>query len=249
MRRLFPAVILLILVSLIISACGGSAATPASSVTATGGTATGLSLAAAPWSATDRELFQQQGADGASVGTIEYTMANDGTNWVIREKDVVGQATIDGKMVIAGDTLKPISEDRSIKSTDSNVQLQTQYASGKLNITATVNGEKKTASVDVPADALDNDQLLTTLRALDLKEGLEETFTLVVSASAQVLPATVRVLGKESVTVPAGKFDAWKTEIELSQGKLTLWYGVDAPHHLVQYEGGGTKLVLAEKAD
>ncbi len=45
---------------------------------------------------------------------------------------------------------------------------------------------------------------------------------------------TVRVLGAESVTVPAGSFETWHVELDLSGVRRDVWYGQEAPGPLVR---------------
>ena len=236
-----------------LSACGGSSATPAAtgSATAAGsGSPSELTLQAAPWTATEKDAYQVVDAQGKELGTTEFTFANQTNQWTISETDTISQTIIDSKMTIDATTLKPIGEERNVQSPQQNVKITSKYSGGKLDITAVVGTDTKNATIDVPADAIDNDQVLMTMRAVDFKEGLQHKFTLVVSSSAQQLPTIVRVLSKESVTVPAGTFDTWKTELDLGQaGKLTCWYGVDAPHLLVKEEQGQASFILTKTSN
>lgn len=52
--------------------------------------------------------------------------------------------------------------------------------------------------------------------------------------------------GQEQVEVPAGAFNTWLVEITTDQGTQSIWYQVDAPHTLVQYDNGTTRMQLVE---
>jgi membrane protease YdiL (CAAX protease family) len=50
----------------------------------------------------------------------------------------------------------------------------------------------------------------------------------------------LRVVGKETVSTPAGEFETWKVTL----GSETAWYSLDAPHTLVQYDNGMSVYVM-----
>jgi hypothetical protein len=85
---------------------------------------------------------------------------------MITEVDPIGQEGQTIEMTINGETLEPVGEQKTIKATGNDIQLTSVDSAGKVDITADANGTTKTASVDVPQNAVDNDLLLITLRAL-----------------------------------------------------------------------------------
>jgi ABC-type glycerol-3-phosphate transport system substrate-binding protein len=256
--RMVALLVSAVALALVLTACGSSTATPAASGTSTTSgspaatsTAAGstspseLTLQAAPWTGTEKDNYQLVDAQGKELGTTQFTFAKQDNQWTISETDTISQTTIDSKMTLDATTLKPIGEERNVQGQSGNLKLTTKYTNGKLDITAVTGTDTKTATIDVPADAIDNDQLLMTLRALNFKQGLQQKFNLVVSSNALMLPTTVRVLSQESITVPAGTFNTWKTEFDLGQsGTLTCWYGVDAPNLLVKEQQGQASLIL-----
>jgi hypothetical protein len=115
-----------------------------------------------------------------------------------------------------------------------------------LDITATVNGKTTTASIDVPSNALDNDQLLMTLRALPFAQGYAADYVTVVAQNALRVNTTIAVVGTETIEVPAGSYEAWHVELQAGQSTQNAWYQVDAPHMLVQYDNGANRMVLVK---
>jgi hypothetical protein len=47
---------------------------------------------------------------------------------------------------------------------------------------------------------------------------------------------TLRVIGKETVRVPAGEFQAWRLEVKTSNAKQTAWYADTPTRPLVRYD-------------
>lgn len=235
MKRVFLALSLAALFALLVgcSAAGG-------------GSTVGLSLGSAPWNDGDKVRYDWVDKSGTQIGTGEFGFTKDGDVWVLSWADRVGALDQVAKVRIDSETLKPLGEEKTIKAEGTDAKIDTTYHDGKLDIKAVVNGENKSAAVDVPANAIDNDQLLMTLRALKFADGYEGKCVIVVGQSAAKVDTTVRVKGKETVTVPAGSFEAWKVELDFGQGKQYAWYQTDAPNNLVQYDNGTTQAVLAK---
>jgi hypothetical protein len=254
---------LLAVVALLAAACGSSAATPPAGSTAvptavgaTSPTAGAQGFVAglnptAPWSGEEHFLYNAD-QNGKSLGTSTVDILPDGQGWTINWVDALPPLSQTIKMRVDAN-LRPLGEDKTTETVQNSqnvtVTVSTTYHDSKLDINAVVNGQNRNASVDVPADSLDNDQVLMTLRALNFSEGLQTHFTTVVANSATKVPSTATVQGKESVTVPAGTFDTWKVVLSFGQGAdQTVWYQVDAPHQMVQYDNTSFKYVLAKPA-
>lgn len=206
-----------------------------------------LALGNAPWQDGDRALYDVLDASGNKLGTSEFTFARDGEAWLLSATDRIGEVEQTSQVRISAQTLKPLGLEKTIHTADTDVSLSAAYAAGKLDIQATVNGEDRSAAVNVPETALDNDQLLMTLRALAFAEDLRGRCVTVVPASASKVNTTISVEGREAVQGSAGSVDTWKVQLDFGQAKQYAWYQVGAPHNLVQYDNGSTRLVLTEE--
>lgn len=209
-----------------------------------GGSGQGLDLGEAPWRDGDRAVYDVVDQSGTSLGTSEFSFARDGEAWILTAADKLDGLDQVARVRVDGATLKPFGEEKTIRAPDTDVKLTTTYTQGKLDIVAVVNGEDRAAAITVPATALDNDQLLMTLRALRFAEGYEGRYVNIVGASASRVNTVIRVQGQETVEVPAGEFEAWRVELDFGQAKQYAWYQVDAPHDMVQYDNGAIRFVL-----
>jgi hypothetical protein len=230
---------LFLIAVLFVSGCSSAATTPTAS--------TGLGLDSAPWP--NGETTNYTWLDDASsnqIGTSVITMTQQTANWIIQDRDVIGQLDQTFEMSINDQSLEPIGENKIIKSPGNDIQLTSVYSAGKVDIAATVNGSKKSASVDVPANTLDNDQLLMTLRALPFSEGYKVTYIILNTMSATKTNGVFTVQPQETVNVPAGSFNTWKVEMNFGQTTQQAWYAVDSPHQLIKYDNGTTQMVLSK---
>jgi hypothetical protein len=236
-NRIFA--LFLIIALIFISACSSTSSTPP--------TATGLDLAPAPWSNGETDIYNWlDDASLSQIGTSTITITQQSTNWLIKEVDSIGQEAQTIEMTIATDTLEPVGEQKTIKTSTNDIQLTSVYSNGKVDITAIVNGTTQKASMDVPSNAVDNDQLLMTLRALPFSEGYSVTYVIASTMNATKTNGTITVQPQEVVSVPAGSINAWKVEMNFGQATQYAWYEVDAPHRLVKYDNGTTQMVLSK---
>lgn len=105
--------------------------------------------------------------------------------------------------------------------------------------------------VDFPDDLVLYDSLPAQLRALRFEEGLEATMHLLpTQLSSRVSPpawetATLRVLPKTKVEVPAGTFEAWPVEVFHARGTDRLAFEAAYPNRMVRWhQAGGDRYEL-----
>jgi len=207
----------------------------------------GLTLGGAPWKDGERAVYDVVDRNGARLGTSTFAFLRDGDAWVLSAAAKVGQLDQTATVRIDAETLLPLSAEKAIQAPGTQATVSTAYTGAKLTIRAVVNGQERAAALDVPAGALDNDQLLMTLRALAFAEGYEGRLVNIVAANALKVNTVVRVKGKEQVTVPAGTFETWRVELDFAQAKQYAWYRVEAPHDMVQYDNGSIRFVWVKE--
>lgn len=163
---------------------------------------------------------------GRQVGGIRETLEKtaDGYRLVsVQSLAGMNQST----EVLFSRTLAMTSVKQEGQARGQSMKIGVAYGRGRAKGTATTPGPQgmKTIAVDttVPPGAVDDNALQSLLPALPLGAG--KTFQVPVFASGQGTSKvmTVTVSGSESVTVPAGTFDAWKVEVAGGQVPVTFW--------------------------
>jgi len=81
------------------------------------------------------------------------------------------------------------------------------------------------------------------MRRLPYTEGYKTSLKFLSSLGGMVLHVELEVTRRETVEVPAGRFDCFKVELNIGQ---TFWYSADARRYLVKLEAGGAIAELAE---
>lgn len=188
------------------------------------------------------------------LGYVNFSFHRDGGGWVLRRSGETPRIEEHFTLRLDGATLKPISQVKTVSTAEGNLDLRTRYDRDKVEVEARVARQEQKASnraptrvtISVPPDSIDNDQLPMLLRCLPFSPGYVAEYTNVIPELALNTPVTVRVLGRELVSTPAGVFDTWRVEADFGQIEHILWYETAAPHHLVKYDNGDAVFLLVK---
>jgi hypothetical protein len=224
--------VILIVLALLVVGCGATA------------TPTAPAKTAHPWGGGDRAEYTIE-VNGQPIGALVFTTAAKETGYVLTTETTIG-AVKDVSNVKVDNDLKPVGATRQLSGAgQSDFTLMTIYDKGKLTIQAKTAAGDKAASIDVPADSWDNDQLLMSIRSLPLNDTYVYTFTNVIGANAGTVKTQLTVVGKETISVAAGSFTAYKVEMSFGQSKQFVWVDAAKPHHIIKYENTDTKQVIS----
>ncbi|MDQ3674917.1 MAG: DUF3108 domain-containing protein [Gemmatimonadota bacterium] len=143
--------------------------------------------------------------------------------WVVTETVVMPQGTISDEATLQKRTL--LIQKRLIKQGPAVIDIS--YAGNKATGKMTVNGQDRPITADLGgvlfADGAGSNDVIATLPLADGYTANYRNFDIM---TQQVKPRQIRVVGSESVTVPAGTFDTWKVETKPAEGTgeiVTLW--------------------------
>jgi hypothetical protein len=105
--------------------------------------------------------------------------------------------------------------------------VEVQFADNKATGKMSMNGQDRPIAADLGGVLYaDGAGANDAIAALPLADGYTTTFRNFDIMSQQVKPRQLKVVGSESVTVPAGTFDAWKVMITPAEGigeTTTVW--------------------------
>ena len=156
------------------------------------------------------------------------TIEDQGGSWVI-----TGTATLpmgDATDVTTLDKATLVARKRSVKQGPATIELA--FTGGKATGTVAMGGDPKPFSVDLGGD-LFADGIATSdaIASLPLAEGYSASFRNFDIRQQKVQLKQAKVAGAESVTVPAGTFQAWKVEVTSAEGEpgqMTIWVAKDS---------------------
>ena len=148
------------------------------------------------------------------------------------------------------------ASDLSMRRSDQTGTIQNQsvethlvYAAGRVKGSAMSpqpGGGPRTITIDTTtaAGAIDDNAMPFLIPALPLEVG--KTFNLNVFSSGEgtTKVVTIKVAGRESVTVPAGTFQAYRLEISGMQLPIVMHVSADSPRRLLRVAPTGAPLVF-----
>jgi hypothetical protein len=160
--------------------------------------------------------------------SVSTTIAEDGGSWIATDVIDTPQGAVTEVSTLEKGTL--IARKLSLKQ--GPVSVDVNFSGGKADGSMNMNGKDQPISVDLGgplfADAAGAKQ---SISCLPLEKGFSATYRNFDVLKQKVKLMQLNVSGVESVTVPAGTFDAYKVDITSADGgddKETLWIAKDS---------------------
>lgn len=187
-----------------------------------------------PWTADENWFYDLVDDDGREVGQAVLTVeVLDGQTrlWQEFEGDDAADTTT---VTVDSTTLKPIAAGREILEPDGDIQrIEVEYTEEGALIRQ---GDERQSGLSVPEHSYDNDTSLFLWRTLPFAEGYEASYNTIITNRRARQKVNLRVEGLETVTVPAGTFEAWRLVITTSNARQTAWYANTPQRQLVRYD-------------
>ena len=154
---------------------------------------------------------------------ITHTVADSGGVWLVTESASMPMGEMSDVSTVSKGSL--LLTRRVIRQGPATVEIQ--FADNKATGKMSMNGQDRPISADLGGVLYaDGAGANDAIAALPLAEGYTTTFRNFDIMAQQVKPRQLKVVGSESVTVPAGTFDAWKVSITPAEGigeTTTVW--------------------------
>ena len=159
--------------------------------------------------------------------TISQTIEDEGSTFVVTgsAKTPMGDATD----VTTFDKATLAARKRSIKQGPMAVELA--FDGAKATGTMAMGGDPKPVSADLGGELFaDGAGGYESIAALPLADGYSTAFRNFDVQQQKALVKQAKVAGSETVTVPAGTFDAWKVDVTSADdpATTTLWIAKDS---------------------
>jgi len=142
-------------------------------------------------------------------------------------------------------TLTPAAATRVVNGPDGRRTWEVTYGASTVTVVQEDEDDERTDTIDIPGTSYDTWTDLFLWRTIDFKEGYEVKYAAVVTADfakPDVISIVLKVTGLETVTVPAGTFEAWRLEIRSGGRTQKAWIANDGQRTLVRYDN--TELVF-----
>jgi dipeptidyl aminopeptidase/acylaminoacyl peptidase len=156
------------------------------------------------------------------------TIREEGDTWVVQETAALPMGQISDTTVLDKSTLVVLA--RTI--TQGPVSIELRFKDNKASGTMNMGGQSRPIEADLGGPLFaDGAGMGAVLATLPLTEGYSTTFRNFDVQRQKVKLMQLKVVGLETVTVPAGTYDAFKLEVTSAEGdpdKVTLWIARDA---------------------
>jgi hypothetical protein len=186
---------------------------------------------------------------GRPVGAVIMSFAKTGENiTLVTDARITQMGVTDlDTLVFNATTLAPVLATSNQSMGPMNLAGRVTIAGGKATGTTQQPGPggAQTMPVDatVPTGSIldGTDALLIT--TIDFSHGLSITYKTFDGKSGKSKDYTLKVVGKESVTVPAGTYEAWKTEVT-SDETAQIWISTAEPRKILMLRLDGQQLEM-----
>jgi zinc protease len=189
---------------------------------------------------------------GNPLGWRKTVLERAGSGFRFAQEMQISTAIQQSLVLLFNDKLQMESVKQMGKVQGMDVNVDVAYANGRAkgsSTTPTATGPK-TIAIDtmLPAGAIDDNLLQAVMPALRWTPTSKWTVQAFSSATGAVQQLTLAVAGKESVTVPAGTFDAYRVDLSGGERGTTFYVSVAEPHRVLKISpvGAPIEFVLAK---
>ncbi len=201
-----------------------------------------------PWSETEtaRYVLREREDDGEEKGQGTISVQRDGEEYRLGLHFEQGSNSDESTVLVDAETLKPLSVRREIVGPDETTVLEGTYEDDLVRITARTDGGERSNPLRLEEQYYDNESSLFLWRTLRFEEGYSASYRAVLVNRRNQQVVTVEVVGRESVTVPAGTFQAWRVEVRSGGVEQVAWYADTTSRPLVKYDNSELLFLLTE---
>ncbi|MGB6894957.1 MAG: DUF3108 domain-containing protein [Dehalococcoidia bacterium] len=201
-----------------------------------------------PWPDTEtaRYVLREREGGGEEKGRGALSVQRDGDRYRLGLRFEDGVSSDESSVLVDGETLKPLSMRREIVGPDETTVLESRYEDELVRITARSDGRERSNPLRLKEHYYDNESSLFLWRTLRFEEGYRASYHAVMVNRRKQQVVRVEVVGRESVTVPAGTFQAWRIEVRSGGVEQVAWYADTATRPLVKYDNSELLFLLTE---
>jgi len=203
-----------------------------------------------PWTGPETAEYRVLDSDDDPVGTLELSIEEEPAGaWRFSQSfDFPGRGFMnEAEVVVDGSTLQPESSSFEIVGPDGNFDCTAEYTTGRVNMHRIGEDGERDDTLTIPNIAYDSWGDLFVWRTIEFADGYEKEYTDVLACTLSrpdKIGVSLKIEGREEITVPAGIFEAWHLEIDSGGETQHAWYATDDAHTLVKYDNGESTFEL-----
>lgn len=190
------------------------------------------------WQDGEQSIYTVTDVENKFAGTMEIELRagglNDGPGWTVFRE--ISSSTKEVVTIQVNERLRPQNSVLERIDDTGREMVRTTYAGSQTDIELT--NKRNMLSYErmsLPTNVYDQRTLLPFARSLPLESGYATQLNSFLPITGSLERVQLRVVDRESVTVPAGTFETWKLELNSQIAEVEAWIGVAAPFPLVKF--------------
>lgn len=204
----------------------------------------------APWQDGEEHVFRITDVDGKPAGITTFAMTagvndQDQTVWAI-SRNTQAQGDLEELTVKVSEAgFRPQSSYLERSNAAGRESVDAQYNGPAVDMVLTTRADVATPQrVEVPSDVRESATLPMITRALPLARGYATQLNAFLPVAGLLDRVTIRVVGDERITAPAGAYDTWIVTLDTGNSISRLWVAKDAPYPVIKYIDGRNRATL-----
>ena len=195
-----------------------------------------LVLGPVPWVDGERLQLNMTLPTGADIGVVEYRAdlvqnVNGRKVWRVGARLMAGPQSVSSVDADA-ETFRPLTSHWKHSMLG---EVSAVYRPGEVEMKRV--GSTQPTTTPIQDTVMDNEEAMYAMRRLPLQVGYKTTLPIISTlGGGNLITIGLEVLKKETVEVPAGKFDCFKVHLGLVN--QDFWFSDDAHRYLVKFEAG-----------
>jgi hypothetical protein len=193
-------------------------------------------LGPVPWVDGERLQINMTLPTGGDIGTVEYRAdlvqnVNGRKIWRVGARLMAGPQSVSSVDADA-ETFLPLASHWKHSMLG---EVTAVYRPGEVEIKRV--GSTQPTTTPIEGIVMDNEEAMHAMRRLPLQVGYKTALPIISTlGGGNLISIGLEVLAKETVEVPAGKFDCFKVHLGLVN--QDFWFSDDAHRYLVKFEAG-----------
>ena len=203
---------------------------------------------AIPWPDYELLRFDFIDENGRDLGTMDLEVERQGSTYLIHILFLLTPSNARDEIFVRVDaeTLRPIDYQRSASNAEERIDVSGVYGEETLAAVVIEDGKRQEAEVELGEFAFDNDSSAYLWRSIGFAQDLQVVYRSVNVKERRSQLVRLRVRSQDLVRAPAGEFLTWEVEVVPGLDRQTIWFTVDAPHYLVQWDQPPRRFLLRE---
>jgi hypothetical protein len=220
---------------------------------------------AVPWAEREQLTYDLLDDFGELLGTGTLEARREGDLLVLEQhyEEVEAPAGVAPTsdtvvLVVDGTTLRPLRGERQTvrRASDGTVTAESYVwayeldgDSVRMTSVRERNGSRDERGLTVRDHYYDNESSLWLWRAIAFADAYEEYYVSVNAIERSQQTVNLRVPQVETVSVPAGEFEAWRILLRTGRAVRTAWIEVAPPHRILRWDNGDVIFELVESVE